>query len=76
MVNKEKKKKPKRAVIAKSVLSMSVLSTQTPSLPLPYYAKAKQLSIPTFRFALPIFLLEEQPNKRRLQHLSNVPVSF
>lgn len=45
----------KRVLITKSVLSVSVLPTQTPSFPLYYHAKTKQLSIPSFSLHSPHF---------------------
>lgn len=40
----------KRALIAKSLLSVPVLPTQTPSFPLHYHARAEQLSISSPHF--------------------------
>lgn len=49
-----------RVLIAKSVLSVSVLPTQTLSFRLHFYAKAKQLRISSFPLRSHHFLLEEQ----------------
>lgn len=45
--------------MAKSVLLVAVLPTQTPSFPLHYQARAKQLSIPCFSLCSPHFLSGE-----------------
>lgn len=78
LVDKDKKifhLQVKRVFITKSVLSVSVLPTQTHLFPLHYHAKAKQLSIPSFFLCSPHFPYLGAA-KRWLQCLSNVPVSF